>query len=133
VLTVAANPAAVNGSARKVSGTRCLEGSLQIQLAEVARTTGLRSFRQDSGLASSPMLLLNPFCPVPAAKILALKATVLLLLTLLIKAKLQIKVASSVGWLLLLLQTILFLAVAGALGVAALGGATAYGLHRREV
>jgi hypothetical protein len=32
-------------------------------------------------------MLLNPFCPLTTAKVLALKATVLLLMTLLIKAK----------------------------------------------
>ena len=32
-------------------------------------------------------MLLNPFCPLTTAKVLALKATVLLLLTLLIKAR----------------------------------------------
>jgi hypothetical protein len=35
-------------------------------------------------------MLLNPFCPFTVTKVLALKATVLLLLNLLIKAKLRI-------------------------------------------
>ena len=35
-------------------------------------------------------MLLNPFCPFSTARILALRATVLLLLTLLIKAKVRI-------------------------------------------
>ena len=38
-------------------------------------------------------VLLNPFFPFTTAKVLALKATVLLLLTLLIKARIQIA-----GW-----------------------------------
>ncbi len=70
---------------------------------------------------SALMLLLNPFFPFTAAKIASLQAAVLLLLTLLIKAKVQIKVASAVGLTLLALQTLVFLAVAGALGVAAVG------------
>jgi hypothetical protein len=32
-------------------------------------------------------MLLNPFCPLTTAKVLALKATILVLLTLLIKAR----------------------------------------------
>ena len=40
---------------------------------------------------------LIPFCPFSVAKLLALKATVLLLLTLLIKARVQIVAGSSLG------------------------------------
>ena len=68
------------------------------------------------------MLLLNPFCPLSAAKIAGLQATVLLLLTLLIKARVQIKAASALGLALLALQTLVFLAATGALGLAGLGG-----------
>ncbi|MBM5790341.1 MAG: hypothetical protein FJ053_01035 [Cyanobacteria bacterium M_surface_10_m1_298] len=57
-------------------------------------------------------MLLNPFCPIAAAKIIGLKATVILLLTLLIKAKIRITAFSALGGLLLLLQTLAFLAVA---------------------
>ncbi len=64
-------------------------------------------------------MLLNPFCPLTTAKVLALKATVLLLLTLLIKAKVQIVAGSALGIALLILQTLVFLAVSGALVVAA--------------
>jgi len=71
----------------------------------------------------SPMLLLSPFSPFTAAKIVGLQATVLLLITLLIKAQVQIKAASALGLFLLALQTLVFLAVSGALGLAALGGA----------
>ena len=60
----------------------------------------------------------NPFWPFTAAKVLARKATVLLLLTLLIKAKIRITAFSALGLFLLLLQTLVFLAVsAGALYV----------------
>ena len=58
-------------------------------------------------------MLLNPFCPLTTAKVLALKATVLLLLTLLIKAKVQIVAGSALGIALLLLQALVFLAVSG--------------------
>jgi hypothetical protein len=68
------------------------------------------------------MLLPSPLCPLTAAKIAGLQATVLLLLALLIKARVQIKTASAIGLFLLALQTLLFLAASGALGVAALGG-----------
>ncbi|MFN6338929.1 MAG: hypothetical protein ACK41W_09455 [Cyanobacteriota bacterium] len=77
------------------------------------------------------MLVPNPFCPLTAAKIAGLQATVLLLLTLLIKAKIQIKTASALGLTLLALQTLVFLAAAAALGLAALGGG-ALAFHRRQ-
>ena len=60
-------------------------------------------------------VLLNPFSPFSTAKVLALKATVLLLLTLLIKARVQIVAGSALGILLLLLQTLVFLAISVAL------------------
>ncbi len=68
-------------------------------------------------------MLLNPFCPLTTAKVLALKATVLLLLTLLIKAKIRITAFSALGLFLLLLQTLVFLALSGGLVVAAGGAA----------
>ena len=77
------------------------------------------------------MLLPNPFCPLSAAKLAGLQATVLLLLTLLIKAKIKIKAFSVLGLVLLLLQTLVFLTAGGALGLAALAAA-AYGLKRRQ-
>ena len=76
-------------------------------------------------------MLLNPFCPLTTAKVLALKATVLLLLTLLIKAKVQIVAGSALGMALLLLQTLVFLAVSGALVVAA-GGAALVATQQRR-
>jgi hypothetical protein len=77
------------------------------------------------------MLLPSPFCPLTAAKIAGLQATVLLLLTLLIKARVQIKAASALGLFLLALQTLVFLAASGALGLAAIA-AGAFALTRRQ-
>jgi len=76
-------------------------------------------------------VLLNPFCPLTTAKVLALKATVLLVLTLLIKAKVQILAGSALGIALLLLQALVFLAVSGGLVLAA-GGAALYATQQRR-
>jgi hypothetical protein len=76
-------------------------------------------------------MLLNPFCPFSTARILALRATVLLLLTLLIKAKVRIAAFSALGFALLILQTLIFLAAAGALGVAAAAGGF-YAMQQRR-
>ena len=76
-------------------------------------------------------MLLNPFCPLTAVKVVALKATVLLLLTLLIKAKVRITAFSALGLFLLLLQTLVFLAVSGGLVLAA-GGAALYTAQQRK-
>ncbi|NDG74689.1 MAG: hypothetical protein EBX49_04995 [Synechococcaceae bacterium WB8_1B_136] len=76
-------------------------------------------------------MFLNPFCPFTTAKVLALKATVLLLLTLLIKAKIRITAFSALGLILLLLQTLVFLAISAGLGVAA-GGAALYVAQQRR-
>ncbi|MEB3331800.1 MAG: hypothetical protein VKI83_04850 [Synechococcaceae cyanobacterium] len=80
-------------------------------------------------------MLLNPFCPLvfpfSAAKVAALKATVLLLLTLLIKARVQIVAGSALGIALLLLQVLVFLAVSGALVLAA-GGAAVVATQQRR-
>lgn len=76
-------------------------------------------------------MLLNPFCPFGTAKVLALKATVLLLLTLLIKARVQINAASALGIVLLLLQTLVFLAISGCVVLAA-GGAALYTAQQRR-
>ena len=76
-------------------------------------------------------MLLNPLCPLTAAKVLSLKATVLLLLTLLIKAKIRITAFSALGFLLLLLQTLVFLALSAGLGLAA-GGAALYVSQQRR-
>jgi hypothetical protein len=76
-------------------------------------------------------VFLNPLCPFTAAKVLALKATVLLLLTLLIKARVQIGAASAVGIALSLLQTLVFLAISGGLVLAA-GGAALVAMQQRR-
>jgi len=77
-------------------------------------------------------LLLNPFCPFSTAKVLTLKATVLLLLTLLIKSRVQIAAGSAIGiFLLLLLQTLVFLAISGGMVLVA-GGAAVYAMQQRR-
>ena len=76
-------------------------------------------------------MLLNPFCPLTTAKVLALKATVLLLLTLLIKAKVRITAFSALGFFLLMLQTLVFLAVSGGIVLAA-GGAALVAAQQRK-
>jgi hypothetical protein len=76
-------------------------------------------------------VLLNPLCPFSTAKVLALKATVLLLLTLLIKAKIRITAFSALGFCLLILQTLVFLAISGGLVLAA-GGAAIYSTQKRR-
>jgi hypothetical protein len=76
-------------------------------------------------------MLLNPFCPLTTAKVLALRATILVLLTLLIKAKVRITAFSALGFFLLLLQTLVFLAVSGGLVLAA-GGAALYTAQQRR-
>ena len=76
-------------------------------------------------------MLLNPFCLLTTAKVLALKATILVLLTLLIKARVQIVAGSALGIALLLLQTLVFLAVSGGLGLAA-GGAGLVAMQQRR-
>lgn len=65
------------------------------------------------------------------AKVLALKTTVLVLLTLLIKAKIRITAFSALGLFLLLLQTLLFLVISGGLVLAA-GGAALYVSQQRR-
>ena len=77
------------------------------------------------GDTRDPTVFLNPFCPFTTAKVLALKATVLLLLTLLIKAKIRITAFSALGLFLLLLQTLVFLAVVA-------GGAALYATQQRR-
>ncbi len=76
-------------------------------------------------------MLLNPLCPFSTAKVLALKATVLLLLTLLIKARIQIVACSALGIFLLLLQALVFLSISGGLLLAA-GGAALVAMQQRR-
>ena len=77
-------------------------------------------------------MFLNPFLPFTTAKVLALKATVLLLLTLLIKARVQIVAGSAIGIFLLLLQTLVFFAISGGLVLAAGGAALVAKQQRRS-
>jgi hypothetical protein len=74
---------------------------------------------------------LNALFPFTAAKVLALKATVLLLLTLLIKARVQVATGSAIGFFLLILQTLVFLAISGGLVLAA-GGAAIYSTQKQR-
>jgi hypothetical protein len=83
------------------------------------------------GARSGFAVLLNPFCPFSTARVLALRATVLLLLTMLIKAKIRITAFSALGFLLLLLQTLVFLALSAGLGLA-VGGAAIYVSQQRR-
>ena len=88
------------------------------------------SARQDGCTRGQPVLL-SPFFPFSTSKLLALKATVLLLLTLLIKARVQIAAGSALGISLLLLQTLVLLAIGGGLVLAA-GGAALVATQRRR-
>ena len=83
------------------------------------------------GVAPTLSVLFKPFCPFTTAQVLALKGTVLVLLTLLIKARIQIVAASTLGIFLLLLQTLVFLNISGGLLLAA-GGAVLVATQRRR-
>ena len=98
--------------------------------AGLSSTTTAGSARQHGETRDQPVLP-NPFLPFNTAKVLSLKATVLLLLTLLIKARVQIVAGSAIGIFLLLLQTLVFLAISGGLVLAA-GGAAIYAKQRRR-
>jgi hypothetical protein len=77
------------------------------------------------------MLLLNPFCPISAARIAGLKATVMLLLVLLIKSKLLRVKMSLLGSVLGLLMLTGFLISTGLLTVVA-GGAVLYAVNQKR-
>jgi hypothetical protein len=77
------------------------------------------------------MLLLNPFCPISAARIAGLKATVMLLLVLLIKSKLLRVKMSLLGSLLGLFMLTGFLISTGLLTVVA-GGAVLYAARQKR-
>jgi hypothetical protein len=77
------------------------------------------------------MLLLNPLCPISAAKITGLKATVILLLVLLIKSKLLRVKMSLLGSFLGLLMLTGFLISTGVLSVVA-GGAVLYAVNQKR-
>ncbi len=77
------------------------------------------------------MLPFNPFCPISAAKITGLKATVILLLMLLMKSKLLRVKMSLLGSLLGLLMLTGFLISTGVLTVVA-GGAVLYAASQKR-
>ena len=77
------------------------------------------------------MLLLNPLCPISAAKIAGLKATVMLLMVLLIKSKLLRVKMSLLGSFLGLLMLTGFLISPGLLSVVA-GGAVLYAVNQKR-
>ena len=76
-------------------------------------------------------MLFKPFFLFTTTQALALKGTVLLLLTLLIKARIQIVAGSAIGIVLLLLQTLLFLSISAGLLLAA-GGAALVATQRHR-
>jgi hypothetical protein len=71
------------------------------------------------------VFLINPLCPISAAKIAGLKATVLLLLVMLMKSQLLRVKMSLLGSLIGFLLLVSFLISTGILTVVA-GGAVAY-------
>ena len=77
------------------------------------------------------MVLVNPFCPISAAKIAGLKATVVLLLMLLMKSKLLRIKMSFVGSLLGFAMLVGFLLTTGVLTVLT-GGAVAYAVMQNR-
>ena len=77
------------------------------------------------------MFLLNPFCPISAARIAGLKATVMLLLVLLMKSKLLRVKMSLLGSVLGLLMLTGFLISTGLLTVVA-GGAVLYAANQKR-
>jgi hypothetical protein len=77
------------------------------------------------------MFVLNPLCPISAAQIAGLKATVLLLLALLIKSKLLRLKMSLLGSLIGLVLLTGFLISTGVLSVVA-GGAVLYAASQKR-
>ncbi len=70
------------------------------------------------------VLIPVPFAsPCLLARLVALKGTITILLVMLIKSRLQIKIFSTIGILLSLMQTLVFLAGAGGVGLALVGAA----------
>jgi len=92
---------------------------------------GASSAKSSLPSLTSLTVLFNPFCLFTSAQVLALKGTVLLLLTLLIKARIQIVAGSALGIFLLLLQTLVFLAISGGVVLTA-GGAAVYAMQQRR-
>jgi hypothetical protein len=77
------------------------------------------------------VFLINPFCPISAAKIAGLKATVLLLLVMLMKSQLLRVKMSLLGSLIGFVLLVGFLISSGVLTVVA-GGAVAYAAMQKK-
>ena len=77
------------------------------------------------------MFLINPLCPISAAKIAGLKATVLLLLVMLMKSQLLRVKMSLLGSLIGFVLLVSFLISSGILTVVA-GGAVAYAAMQKK-
>jgi hypothetical protein len=77
------------------------------------------------------MVILNPLCPISAAQIAGLKATVMLLLVLLIKSKLLRLKMSLLGSLIGLVLLSGFLVSTGLLSLVA-GGAVLYAANQKR-
>ena len=82
-------------------------------------------------LRNTPLLPLNPFCPISAAKIAGLKATVSLLLLMLLKSKLLRIKMSLLGSLIGLVLLTGFLVSTGLLTLVT-GGAVAYAASKNR-
>ena len=78
------------------------------------------------------MLPLNPFCPISAAKIAGLKATVMLLLMLLLKSKLLRIKMSLLGSLIGFSLLIAFMLSTGLLTVVAGGAVACAAMQKRS-
>lgn len=89
------------------------------------------SSRQFTDSIDAWAILLDPFCHISAAKIASLKATVALLLLLLIKSKLLRVKMSLFGSLLAFHMLVGFLITSGLLTLVA-GGAVAYAATQRK-
>jgi hypothetical protein len=77
------------------------------------------------------VFLINPLCPISAAKIAGLKATVLLLLVMLMKSQLLRVKMSLLGSLIGFVLLVSFLISSGILTVVA-GGAVAYAAMQKK-
>jgi hypothetical protein len=77
------------------------------------------------------VFFINPFCPISAAKIAGLKATVLLLLVMLMKSQLLRVKMSLLGSLIGFVLLVGFLISSGVLTVVA-GGAVAYAAMQKK-
>lgn len=109
----------------------CVTASCKAFCCAADEVRPVRAIGHQHGHTGDSLMLLIPFWSMSTTKVLALKATVLLLLTLLIKARVQILTGSALGIGLLLLQTLVFLAISGGVMLAA-GGAAFYANQQRR-